>query len=85
MHDGTDPGGESIRSFERSDICLLVHVVEGLLVLVSDLDAGLGRIDEVLDSLNGGGKDSGQANGDERGKIGGDGDGLLEQRVLNWQ
>lgn len=84
MHNGTDPGGESIRSLEWGDICLLVHVVEGLLVLIPDLDAGLGRVDEVLDGLDGGGKDSGQASGDEWGKIGGYGGGLSEQRVLDW-
>lgn len=58
MHDGTDTGGESIRPLERGDICLLVHVVEGLTILFPDLDAGLGRIDEVLGGLDDGGKDS---------------------------
>lgn len=84
MHNGTDTGGESIRPLERSDICLLVHVVENLLLLFPDLDARLGRIDEVLDSLDGGREASAQASGDERGKVTDDGDGLSEQRVLNW-
>lgn len=59
--------------------------MESLLVLVPDLDTGLGRIDEVLDSLDGGGKDFGQAGRDERRKIGGNCDGLSEQGILNWQ
>lgn len=58
MHDRTDTGGESIRPLERSDICLFLHVVEGLTIFLPDLDAGLGGIDEVLGSLNGRGKDS---------------------------